>query len=129
VLVPTTQEVWFIRGYCRYLGATEIIPWPIGPLYNAMPSIETLDDGDDMLVTSNKTELPLETKYIDDIIRLLRQKKKRIQKHKHRLTPNQRLQKQEADRIKNSTTLLKRSTRCTLPDVVDEEEAKQYYKS
>jgi hypothetical protein len=94
-----------------------------------MPSIETLDDGDDMLVTSNKTELPLETKYIDDIIRLLRQKKKRIQKHKHRLTPNQRLQKQEADRIKNSTTLLKRSTRCTLPDVVDEEEAKQYYKS
>jgi hypothetical protein len=70
-----------------------------------MPSIETLDDGDDM------------------------QKKKRIQKHKHRLTPNQKLRKQEADRIKNGTTLLKRSTRCTLPDVVDEEEAEQYYKS
>jgi hypothetical protein len=43
--------------------------------------------------------------------------------------PNQRLRKQEADRIKNATTLFKRSTRCTLPDVVDEEEAKQYYKS
>ena len=94
-----------------------------------MPSIETSDDGDDMLVTSDETELPLETKYIDDIIWLLRQKKKRIQKHKHRLTPNQRLQKQEADRIKNGTTLLKRSTRYTLPDVVDEEEAEQYYKS
>jgi hypothetical protein len=129
VLVPTTQEVWFIRGHCRHLGATEIIPWPIGPLHNAMPSIETLNDSDDMLVTSNRTELPLETEYIDDIIRLLRQKKKRIQKHKHRLTPNQRLRKQEADQIKNGTTLLKRSTRCTLPDVVDEEEAEQYYKS
>jgi hypothetical protein len=105
VLVPTTQEVWFIRGHCRHPGAIEIIPWPIGPSHNAMPSIETSDDGDDI------------------------QKKKRIQKHKHRLTPNQRLRKQEADRIENSTTLLKRSTRCTLPDVVDKEEAEQYYKS
>jgi hypothetical protein len=105
MLVPTTQEVWFIKGHYRYLGAIEIIPWPIGPLYNAMPSIETLDNGDDI------------------------QKKKRIQKYKHRLTPNQKLRKQEADQIKNSTTLLKRSTRCTLPNVVDKEEAKQYYKS
>jgi len=129
VLVPTTQEVWFIRGHCRHLGAAEIIPWPIEPLYNTMPSIKTLDNGDDVLVTSNKTELPLETKYIDNIIRLLRQKKKRIQKHKRRLTPNQRLQKQKADQIKNSATLLKRSTRYTLPDVVNKEEAEQYYKS
>jgi hypothetical protein len=91
VLVPTTQEVWFIRGHCRYLGAIEIIPWPIEPLYNAMPSIKTLDNNNNVLVTSNKTELPLETKYIDKIIWLLRQKKKQIQKHKRRLTPNQRL--------------------------------------
>jgi hypothetical protein len=127
--VPITQEVWFIRGHCCYLGAIEIIPWPIGPLYNTMPSIKTLDNGNDMLITSNRTELPIETKYIDDIIWLLRQKKKRIQKYKHRLMPNQRLRKQEADQIKNGTTLLKRSTRCTLPDVVNKEEAKQYYKS
>jgi hypothetical protein len=94
-----------------------------------MPSIETLDNNNNMLVTSNRTELPIETKYIDNIIWLLRQKKKRIQKHKHRLMLNQRLQKQEADRIKNSTTLLKQSTHYTLPDVVNKEEAKQYYKS
>jgi len=129
VPVPTTQEVWFIGGHCRHPGAAEIIPWPIGPSHDAVPSIETSDDGDDMSVTSDGTELPLETEYIDDIIRLLRRKKKRIRKHKHRLTLNQKLRKQEADRIKNGTTLLKRSTRCTLPDVVDEEEAEQYYES
>jgi hypothetical protein len=33
-----------------------------------MPSIETLDNSNNILVTSNKTELPLETKYIDNII-------------------------------------------------------------
>jgi hypothetical protein len=68
MLVPITQEVWFIRGHYRYLGAIEIIPWPIEPLYNTMPSIKTLDNSNNMLVTSNKTKLPLETKYIDNII-------------------------------------------------------------
>jgi hypothetical protein len=26
--VPTTQELWFIRGHCRYPGAAPIILWP-----------------------------------------------------------------------------------------------------
>jgi hypothetical protein len=125
VPVPTTQEVWFIRGHCRHPGAAEIIPWPKEPLQDS----ESLDSDNDTLVTSGEAELPSEIEYIDDIIQFLKQKKKRIRKHKRRLTPNQKLQKQESERIQNANTPFQRSTRCALPDVVDEEEAEQYYES
>jgi hypothetical protein len=59
-----TQEVWFIRGHCRYLGAVEIIPWPEEPRQD----LESLDSDNNTLVTSSKAEFPSETKYIDDII-------------------------------------------------------------
>jgi hypothetical protein len=82
MLVPITQEVWFIKGHCRYLGAVEIIPW----LEEPRQDLESLDSNNNTLVTSSKAELPSKTKYINDIIWLLRQKKKRIQKHKRKLT-------------------------------------------
>jgi hypothetical protein len=62
--VPTTQEVWFIRGHCRYPGAAEIIPWPEEPSQD----LESLDSDDNTLVTSGEAELPSEIEYIDDII-------------------------------------------------------------
>ena len=62
--VPTTQEVWFIRGHCCYPGAAEIIPWPEEPSQDS----ESLDSDDDTSVTSGETELPSEIEYIDDII-------------------------------------------------------------
>jgi hypothetical protein len=62
--VPITQEVWFIRGHCRYLGAVEIIPWP----KESSQDSESLDSNDNTLVTSGEAELPSKIKYIDDII-------------------------------------------------------------
>jgi hypothetical protein len=61
MLVPITQEVWFIRGHCCYLGAAEIIPWPKEPSQDS----ESLDSDNNTLVTSGKVELPSEIKYID----------------------------------------------------------------
>jgi hypothetical protein len=62
--VPITQEVWFIRGHCRHLGAAEIIPWP----EESSQDSESLDSDDDTLVTSGEAELPSKIEYIDDII-------------------------------------------------------------
>jgi hypothetical protein len=137
ILVPTTQEVWFIGGHCRHPGAAEVVHWPKEPKGHLLvdssrqASSDTsseCSESDTDIVTPESAE-PSEIKYIDDMIQFLKRKKKRIRKHKCKLTSNQKIQKQETERVVNASTPFQRSTRCTLPSVVDEEEAEQYYKS
>jgi hypothetical protein len=49
--------------------------------------------------------------------------------HTKKLTANQKLRKQEQGRINSSLTLLRRSVRCTLSEIVNEDKAQEYYKS
>ena len=49
--------------------------------------------------------------------------------HTKKLTANQKLRKQEQGRINSSPTPLWRSVRYTLPEIVDEDEAQEYYES
>jgi hypothetical protein len=49
--------------------------------------------------------------------------------HIKKLTANQKLRKQEQGRINSSPTPLRRSVRCTLPEIVDKDKAQEYYKS
>jgi hypothetical protein len=52
-----------------------------------------------------------------------------VRPHAKKLTANQKLRKQEQGRINSSSTPLRRSVRCTLPEIVDEDEAQEYYES
>jgi hypothetical protein len=106
--VPTTGEIWFIGGYCRHPGAPPIIPWP-EPISNDQ---ETPNESTDSSDSESYTSEP-----------------SRKKRHTKKLTANQKLRKQEQTRIEKAPTSLQRSTRCTLPTVVDEDEAQEYYES
>jgi hypothetical protein len=56
--------------------------------------------------------------------------KKKTKKRKRKtMSKSQKLRLKEAERLSNATTPFHRSTRCTLPKEVDEDEAAEYYKS
>jgi hypothetical protein len=74
----TTQELWFIRGYCRYSDTALIILWPESLLLTQEQAEEdvTLIDVNQQESTNDKA-VPL--------------KKKRIRPHTKKLTANQKL--------------------------------------
>jgi len=123
--VPITQEIWFIGGHCRHSGAPPIIPLPNEPQsqegakapIDAKAPLEAIG-----AYVQEGTEAPLDANGAPFM-------KKRQRQYKPKLTPNQKLRRQEVDRIANAPTLLRRSIRCTLPTVVEEDEAAEYYES
>ena len=102
--VPSTGELWFIGGHCRHPGAAPVIPFQEStqePIAKYLPHTDS----------ESKTSVP------------------RRKHHSKKLTVNQKLRRQEQTRIEKAATPLQRSTRCTLPTVVEEDEAQEYYKS
>jgi hypothetical protein len=104
ISVPVTQEIWFIGDHCRYIGSS--------PAIDPLKITERKEQA-----TTVQEEPPIQPK------KILKRK------HSKSLTPNQKLRKQEQSRVEIATTPFRRSQRCTLPTVVEEDEAIEYYES
>jgi hypothetical protein len=97
---PVTREVLFLGGFCTHKGAPEAIP------FNCRDMVKVLEG----------PKRPIIPKSL----------KKRVN---HRgLNKVQQRQRNERNRIATGTPF-QRSIRCTLPAVVDEDEAREYYES
>ena len=117
---PTTGKLIFLAGYCTHPGAPQLSP-------SITEETEETDETD-RTDSESYTDVDSETDS-NASIEKPGQKKKRRQPHRRKKTRNQKLREQEQHRISDAKTPFRRSTKCTLPAEVDEDEASEYYDS
>jgi hypothetical protein len=105
---PVTREVLFLGGFCTHKGAAEVVLFV------------------DLTEKISQTEV-LEISKSSTVLDQSKSPKKKRKNHRG-LTKAQQHQRDEKNR-KAAGTPFHRSIRCTLPTVVDEDEAREYYES
>jgi hypothetical protein len=109
---PVTREVLFLGGFCTHKGAPKVIP------FNELVEVPEISKS-----SSTKAILTPPRGGIDQSGGL-----KRKRKNHRGLTKAQQRHRDEKNRITTGTPF-QRSVQCTLPAVVDEDEAREYYES
>ena len=120
---PTTGKLIFLAGYCTHPGAPQLSP-------SITEETEETEETDETDRTDSESYTDVDSETDSNAsIEKPGQKKKRRQPHRRKKTRNQKLREQEQHRISDAKTPFRRSTKCTLPAEVDEDEASEYYDS